>query len=136
MYAKWKHEPLVVDKWLAVQATSRLPGTLAEVKRLTAHPAFDIRNPNKIYALIRAFTAANHVRFHAADGGGYAFAAQQITAIDKLNPQVAARVARCFDRWRKFDAARQALARRALEQIRDTEGLSRDVAEIVGKALA
>ncbi len=136
VYEKWKHEPLVVDKWLAVQATSRLPGTLAEVKRLTAHPAFDLKNPNKIYALIRAFVAANHVRFHAADGGGYAFAADQVIAIDKLIPQVASRVARAFDRWRKFDAGRQAHARAALEAIRNTEGLSRDVGEIVGKALA
>ncbi len=136
VYGKWKQEQLVVDKWLAVQATSRLPGTLAEVRRLTEHPAFDIRNPNKIYALIRAFVAANHVRFHAADGGGYAFAAEQVVAIDKLNPQVAARVARCFDRWRKFDAGRQALAKAALEKILGTDGLSRDVAEIVGKALA
>ena len=136
VYEKWKHEPLVVDKWLAVQATSRLPGTLAEVKRLTAHPAFDLKNPNKIYALIRAFVAANHVRFHAADGGGYAFAADQVIAIDKLIPQVASRVARSFDRWRKFDAGRQAHARAALEAIRNTEGLSRDVGEIVGKALA
>jgi aminopeptidase N len=136
VYEKWKHEPLVVDKWLAVQATSRLPGTLAEVKRLTAHPAFDIKNPNKIYALIRAFVAANHVRFHAADGSGYEFAADQVIAIDKLNPQVASRVARAFDRWCKFDAGRQAHAKAALERIRGTEGLSRDVGEIVGKALA
>ncbi len=135
-HARWKDEPLVVDKWLAVQATARLPGTLAEVKRLTAHPAFDIKNPNKIYSLIRAFVAANHVRFHAADGGGYAFAADQVIAIDTLNPQVAARVARCFDRWRKFDAGRQAHAKAALERVLGTDGLSRDVAEIVGKALA
>ena len=135
-YARWKDEPLVVDKWLSVQATSRLPGTLEAVRALTAHPAFDLRNPNKIYSLIRAFTAANHVRFHAADGGGYDFAAEQIIAIDQLNPQVAARVARCFDRWRKFDAGRQARARAALERIRDAQGLSRDVAEIVTKALA
>ncbi len=135
-YAKWKDEPLVVDKWLGVQATSRLPGALAEVKRLTAHPAFDIRNPNKIYALIRAFVAGNHVRFHAADGSGYDFAAEQVSAIDKLNPQVASRVARAFDRWKKFDAVRMAHAKSALERIRDSEGLSRDVGEIVGKALA
>jgi len=76
------------------------------------------------------------VRFHAADGGGYAFAADQVIAIDKLNPQVASRVARCFDRWRKFDSGRQALAKAALERIRASEGLSRDVGEIVGKALA
>ncbi len=136
VYEKWKHEPLVVDKWLAVQATSRLPGTLGEVKRLTAHPAFDIKNPNKIYSLIRAFVAANHVRFHAADGSGYDFAADQVIAIDKLNPQVASRVARCFDRWRKFDAGRQAHAKAALERVHNTGGLSRDVGEIVGKALA
>ena len=88
LYAKWKHEPLVVDKWLAVQAGSRLSGTLAEVRKLLAHPAFDIRNPNKVYALIRSF-CANHVRFHAADGGGYAFLADQVIAIDAFNPQVA-----------------------------------------------
>ncbi len=134
-YAKWKDEPLVVDKWLAVQSTSRLPGTLANVTSLLAHPAFDLKNPNKIYALIRAF-GGNHVRFHAADGGGYNFLADRIIEINALNPQVASRVARCFDRWKKFDKDRQAHAKAALERIRDSEGLSRDVAEIVTKALA
>jgi len=133
-YARWKDEPLVVDKWLAVQAGARLPGTLARVKALLSHPAFDIKVPNKVYALIRAFSA-NHVRFHAADGAGYAFLADRVIELNALNPQVAARMARGFDRWRKFDAARQAKARAALERIRDAEGLSRDVAEIVGKAL-
>jgi len=79
---------------------------------------------------------ANHVRFHAADGSGYDFLAGQVLALDKLNPQVAARMARGFDRWKKFDARRQAGARAALQRVRDAEGLSRDVAEIVGKALA
>ena len=134
-YAKWKDEPLVVDKWLAVQAGSRLPGTLGEVRKLLAHPAFDIRNPNKVYALIRNFSA-NHVRFHAADGGGYAFLADQVIALDAFNPQVAARMARAFDRWRKFDAGRRQHASAALERIRDANGLSKDVAEIVSKALA
>jgi aminopeptidase N len=134
-YADWKHEPLVVDKWLAVQATSRLPDTLERVRRLARHDAFDLRNPNKVYALIRSF-CANHVRFHAADGAGYAFAADWILRLDPLNPQVAARVARAFDRWRKFDAGRQAHARGALERIRDTAELSKDVAEVVSKALA
>ena len=134
-YDKWHDEPLVVDKWLSVQALSRLPGTLARVRGLLAHPAFDIKVPNKVYALVRAF-AANHVRFHAADGGGYAFLAERVLELDRLNPQVAARMARGFDRWRKFDAARQALARAQLERIRDAAGLSRDVAEIVGKSLA
>jgi aminopeptidase N len=133
-YAKWKQEPLVVDKWLAVQAGSRLPGTLAEVRKLLAHPAFDIRNPNKVYALIRSF-CGNHVRFHAADGAGYAFLADQVIAIDAFNPQVAARMARAFDRWRKFDAGRRQHASAALTRIRDAQGLSTDVSEIVSKAL-
>ena len=134
-YAKWKHEPLVVDKWLAVQAGSRLPGTLAEVRELLAHPAFDLHNPNKVYALIRSF-CSNHVRFHAADGSGYAFLAEQVIALDAFNPQVAARMARAFDRWKKFDVGRRLHASAALERVRDTQGLSKDVAEIVSKALA
>jgi aminopeptidase N len=134
-YAKWKDEPLVVDKWLAVQAGSRLPSTLARVTALLNHPAFDIKVPNKVYALIRTF-AANHVRFHAADGSGYQFLADQVIALNALNPQVAARMARAFDRWRKFDTQRQEKARAALERIRDAKGLSKDVSEIVSKALA
>ena len=134
-YAQWKDEPLVVDKWLSVQATSRLANTLQEVRRLTTHPAFDLRNPNKIYSLLRAFFSGNHVRFHAADGSGYAFAADMIIAINALNPQVAARIARCFDRWKKFDASRQSAARQALEKIRASADVSRDVAEIIEKAL-
>ncbi|MGH8746150.1 MAG: DUF3458 domain-containing protein, partial [Burkholderiales bacterium] len=134
-YARWRDESLVVDKWLSVQAASRLPGTLARVRELLGHPAFDLRVPNKVYALIRVF-AANHVRLHAADGTGYAFLADQVLALDKLNPQVAARMARGFERWRRFDQARQVLAGAQLARIRDATGLSRDVAEIVTKALA
>jgi aminopeptidase N len=133
-YARWHGEPLVVDKWLAVQAASRLPGTLQEVRRLIAHPAFDLRNPNKVYALIRGF-CANHARFHAADGSGYAFAADMVIEVDALNPQVAARVARAFDRWKKFDAGRRSRARAALERVRAARGLSRDTSEIVMRAL-
>jgi len=134
-YAKWRDEPLVVDKWLAVQAGSRLASTLRNVRTLLTHPAFDLKVPNKVYALIRTFIS-NHVRFHAADGGGYTFLADQIVALNALNPQVAARMARGFDRWKKFDGGRQAKARAQLERIRDADGLSKDVAEIVTKALA
>jgi aminopeptidase N len=134
-YERWKNEPLVVDKWLGVQALSRLPDTLDEVKRLTGHPAFSIRNPNKVYALIGSFSAGNHVRFHAADGSGYRFLADQLITLDPLNPQVASRMARSFDRWKKFDAVRQAHAREALERIRATSTLSKDLCEIVTKAL-
>ena len=115
----------MLDKWLAVQAGSRLPDTLGRVQRLLKHPAFDIKVPNKVYALIRTFTA-NHVRFHAADGGGYAFLADQIIVLNALNPQVAARMARGFDRWKKFDAGRQAKARAQLERIREADGLSKE----------
>jgi aminopeptidase N len=101
-----------------------------------AHPAFDLKNPNKVRALISSFCHGNPVRFHAADGSGYAFCAQQVIALDALNPQVAARLARAFDRWRKFDANRQAHARAALERIRETPNLSRDTLEVVSRALA
>ncbi len=134
-YTRWKDEALVIDKWLQVQATSRRPDTLAEVERLVEHTAFDLRNPNKVYALLRAF-GSNHVRFHAADGSGYRFLAEQTRTLDGINPQVAARLARCFDRWRRFDSGRQAHARAALETLRNHAGLSRDVFEVVEKSLA
>ncbi|WP_291994120.1 aminopeptidase N [Candidatus Accumulibacter sp. ACC003] len=133
-YERWHDEALVVDKWLSVQAASRLPDTLAVVKGLLEHPAFDLRNPNKVYALLNTF-GNNHVRFHAADGSGYHFLAEQIARLDRLNPQVAARLTRRFDRWRKFDEARQQHARLALEKLRSLDGLSSDVREIVGRAL-
>jgi len=134
-YAKWQDEPLVVDKWLAAQASSRLPETLQKVTQLLKHEAFDLKVPNKVYALVRSF-AANHVRFHAADGAGYRFLADQVVALDALNPQVAARMSRAFDRWQRFDEARKSPARKQLERIRGADKLSKDVAEIVTKALA
>jgi aminopeptidase N len=135
-YERWKDEALIVDKWLSVQATSRLPDTIDHVRQLLSHPAFDLHNPNKVYSLIRGFTGANHVRYHARDGRGYEFAADQIIALDRINPQVAARIARCFDRWTRFDSARQAKARAQLQRICAVAGLSRDVEEVVTRALA
>ncbi len=133
-YERWQHEALVVDKWLAVQSSSRLAGTLARVERLTAHPAFDLKNPNKVYALIRTF-GANHRHFHADDGAGYRFLAAQIATLDPINPQVAARLARCFDRWKRFDEEHQRHAKAALELLRQLPALSPDVFEVVDKAL-
>jgi aminopeptidase N len=132
-YQRWQHEALVVDKWLAAQSGSGLPDTLETVKRLTEHPAFDAGNPNKVYALIRNF-GANLVRFNTAEG--YAFLAEQIRAIDARNPQVASRLARCFDRWKKFDADHQHHARLALISIREHPGLSRNVSEVVQRSLS
>ena len=132
--ARWQDEALVVDKWLAVQASSRRPDTLRTVESLTTHPAFDLKNPNKVYALLRTF-GANHRHFHAQDGSGYRFLARQAAALDPINPQVASRLARCFDRWKKFDVARQSHARAALEGLMQHPGLSANVFEVVAKAL-
>ena len=134
-YDKWRNEPLVIDKWFSVQAVSRLPGTLGEVRRLLEHSDYDASNPNRIRAVVGAFCHGNHVRFHAADGAGYELAAEQVIALDAVNAQIAARLARAFDRWRKFDAVRQDHARGALEHIRDTSGLSKDTFEVVTRAL-
>ncbi len=134
-YARWQGEALVIDKWLQVQATSRLPGTTARVRELMQHAAFDLKNPNKVYALLRSFCAANPRHFHAADGSGYQLAAEVVIELQAMNPQVAARLARSFDRWRQFDAVRRSHAQAALERIAACEDLARGVAEIVGNAL-
>ncbi len=133
-------EPLVLDKWFALQATMhRHPGdapVLARVRALLAHPAYSARNPNRVRALVGSFCNGNLAEFHAADGAGYAFWREQVLAIDALNPQVAARLARALDRWRKFTPDRQALMRTELERVAAHAPLSADVREIVGKALA
>ena len=134
-YNKWKHDPLVMDKWLAIQAGSSLPKTLDNVKTLTKHPAFSIKNPNKVRALIGAFSA-NAVRFHDAGGGGYAFLADTVLQVDAMNPQIAARLASAFTMWKRYDAPRRALMQAQLERILATPGLSKDVHEIAAKSLA
>jgi aminopeptidase N len=135
-YRRWHEDPLVVDKWLALQASSRLPGTLREVERLLGHPAFDIKNPNRVRALVGAFAHGNPVRFHAASGEGYVFLAEQVLRLDRLNPQVAARMIAPMTRWRRFDEGRQARMRTELERVLARDELSRDVYEVVSKSLA
>ncbi len=135
-YERWKGEALVVDKWFGVQATSSRPDALAQVALLLNHPAFSLRNPNKVYSLIGAFANGNPVRFHDAGGDGYAFVADQVLAIDPVNPQVAARLVGPFSRLRRYDAGRRALMRAQLERIAAHPGLSPDVGEIVTKSLA
>jgi aminopeptidase N len=134
-YAKWKDEPLVVDKWLGVEALSRLRGTVARVKELAAHPAFTLKNPNKVYALLGSF-GVNQVNFHAVDGSGYQLMVEQSVALDAINPQVASRMVRNFERYKRFEPQRRALMRTALEKVAATPGLSNETAEVVGKALA
>jgi aminopeptidase N len=134
-YGKWKQDPLVMDKWLAIQAGSSLPKTLDNVKALTKHPAFSIKNPNKVRALISAFSA-NAVRFHDAGGAGYAFLADTVLQVDAMNPQIAARLASAFTMWKRYDAKQRALMKAQLERMLGTPTLSKDVHEIAEKSLA
>jgi len=134
-YEKWKDEPLVVDKWLGIQALSRLPNTLDTVRKLTGHSAFNIRNPNKVRALIGAFSA-NSVRFHDPGGEGYYFLADHVIAIDAMNPQIAARLASAFTMWKRYEETRKSLMKGQLERILKTPKLSKDTYEVVSKSLA
>ncbi len=134
-YDRWRGEALVVDKWLTLQATSSLPGTLDVVRSLLAHEAFNLRNPNKVRALIGAFCQANLLHFHTADGSGYTFLADQVLTLNAFNPQIAARLMVAFTRWRKFDSARQQGMRNQLERVLTAPGLSPDVYEIAAKSL-
>ncbi|HET9482746.1 MAG TPA: aminopeptidase N [Xanthomonadales bacterium] len=135
-YQSHRHDPLVVDKWLTLQATNPQPGTLERIERLTEHPAFTLRNPNKVRALVGAFARANRVRFHAVDGGGYRFVGGMVLALDGLNPQVAARMAGVFNGWRRLEPLRRALMRAELERLAGAPQLSSDLAEIVQRALS
>ncbi|TWA74219.1 aminopeptidase N [Azospirillum brasilense] len=134
-YERWKGEALVVDKWFGVQATSHRPDALERVTDLLAHPAFEIRNPNKVYALIGGFAGGNPVRFHDTSGAGYRFLADQVLRLDPMNPQVAARMVGPFSRLRRYDATRRALMKAELERIVATPGLSPDVFEVASKSL-
>ena len=135
-YEQWKHDRQVVDKWLSVQAVSKLPDTLLRVKALMKHEAFNIKNPNNVRALIGQFCRNNPVHFHAKDGSGYRFLAEQILVLDKLNPQVAARMLGALNSWRRYDLERQELMKASLEEIAAQKDLSADVYEIVTKYLA
>ncbi len=132
----FKDNPLVMDQWFSVQAASTLPGGLARVKALMQHPAFTLKNPNKVRALIGAFAGQNLVNFHAADGSGYRFLADLVIELNALNPQIASRQLAPLTRWRKYDAARQALMKGELERILASGELSSDVYEVVSKSLA
>ena len=134
-YKDFEHEPLVIDKWFAMQASNPF-ASLESVRALMAHRAFNIKNPNRARSLIFSFCNANPAQFHAADGSGYAFWAEQTIALDKLNPQVAARLARSMDRWRRYAPALQVHMKAALQQVANVGKLSNDVREVISKALA
>ena len=135
-YQQWQDEALVIDKWFALQASSHMPDTFATVLALLQHPAFDLKNPNRVRALIGAFSQANPLHFHAANGQGYQFLANQIIALNTLNPQVASRMLSALTSWRRYDEGRQALMKAQLERIMTTEDISKDVYEVASKSLA
>lgn len=135
-YAKWQQDKLVLDKWFAVQAGSHLSDTLGIVTSLTQHNDFSIKNPNKVRSLIYLFALQNPINFHQINGDGYAFIADQIIRLDKFNHQVAARLSSCFNLWKKYDDNRKALMQKELERILSVQTLSKNVYEIVSRALA
>jgi aminopeptidase N len=135
-YRQWRDEALVIDKWFALQAANSMPDTFATVQALMQHPAFDLKNPNRVRSLIGAFSQANPLHFHAANGQGYRFLADQIIALNILNPQIASRMVGALTSWRRYDEGRQALIKAQLERIINTEAISKDVYEVASKSLA
>ena len=135
-HARYASDALVVDKWFSLQATIPQPNTLENVRRLTAHPAFSPANPNRVRALIGAFAQGNTTQFNRADGLGYDFVADTVLALDQKNPQISARLATAFRSWRMLEAGRRMKAEAVLTRIKGAPGLSRDLADIVERALA
>ncbi len=135
-YQRYSEDPQVVEQWFSVQASNPATGNLEQIRRLVTHDAFDWKNPNKVRSVIGVFAGQNLASFHAADGSGYRFLAEQVSRLDNSNPQIAARLVSPLTRWRKFAPVHGEQMKTALEQIRDKTGLSRDVYEVVHKSLA
>ena len=134
-YREYEAEALVIDKWFLLQASARMTD-VAAVRKLMRHPAFTLKNPNRARSLIFGFCNNNPAQFHATDGSGYTFWAEQVIALNRINPQVAARLARSLDRWRKFPPVQQAHMQQALQTVAASAALSNDVLEVITKALA
>jgi aminopeptidase N len=135
-YDRWRDEPLVIDKWFALQARDPSDGALGRVLGLTVHPAFDARTPNRLRALVASFAAFNPAQFHDPSGAGYAFLADQVLAVDSFNPNVAARLLEPLGQWGRYAPELGALMREQLERITKSPGLSKNVFELASKALA
>jgi aminopeptidase N len=133
-YRDFKNEALVVDKWFSLQAVAMHTDVKA-VRKLMTHPAFTLKNPNRARSLIFSFCNGNPSQFHTADGSGYAYWAEQVIALNKLNPQVAARLVRTLDHWKKFQPALKKQMQAALQKVAEIKGLSKDVQELVVRAL-
>ena len=131
----WRDDPLVMDKWFAIQASAPGAATVGRVAELMQHPAFSLRNPNKVRAVLGAFAMSNPTAFHAADGSGYRLLADRVIELDALNPQIAARMVSAFNPWTRYDENRRRRAKGELQRMAAAPGLSGEVAEIVGNAL-
>jgi aminopeptidase N len=134
-HAKWRDEALVIDKWFALQAACPLPGALHTVRALAAHPAFDLKNPNRLRALVGAFSQSNPVHFHAQNGSGYRFLADHVIALNAVNPQTAARLLSPLSQWRRYDEARRILMTGEIRRIMVMPDIARDVYEVTSKSL-
>lgn len=132
-YEQWHHNALVLDKWYRLQATSEIPNTLENVKKLSEQATFDWKNPNRVYSLVGGFVS-NTQHFHAINGTGYEFLADAVLKLDALNPQVASRMAKGFSSWKCFDTTRQSKVKAQLERLQ-SQSLSKDVSEVVSKSL-
>jgi aminopeptidase N len=135
-YQRHADDPLILDKWFALQAGIPEPATLERVRSLTAHPKFSFGNPNRVRALIGSFAQGNPTQFNRADGAGYAFIAQNVLALDAKNPQVAARLLSAFKSWGSLEPARRSAAEAALRRVAEMPNVSRDVSDIVQRTLA
>ncbi|MEC8496406.1 MAG: aminopeptidase N C-terminal domain-containing protein, partial [Planctomycetota bacterium] len=134
-HERWKEDALVLDKWFALQATSRTVG-VAEVEELRRHPDFKMENPNRMRSLVGAFVMQNFRGFHAADGSGYELLADVVIELDAMNPQIATRLARVLGPWRQYAPAWGDAMKSASERILAKPGLSKDVFEIVSSSLS
>ena len=134
-YDRFNEYQLVIDKWFALQASSGLPDTVEHLKRLREHKDFNIKNPNRVRSLYSAFAMNNPVRFHAADGSGYAFVRDGIIELNAINPQIAARLLTPMREWRRFSEDRQVLIKQALSDILEIKDIAPDVYEIARKSL-
>lgn len=134
-YQKWNDEELVMDKWFSAQVMLDDEDVIEQVKSLLSHPKFDIENPNKVRAVISAFVSANLLQFHNPTGMGYEFLGDMIIKLNAINPQMASKLAKQFNQWKKLDGKRQALIKEQLERIKQLDNLSRDVFEVVDKSL-
>jgi aminopeptidase N len=134
-HERFRNDPLVLDKWMGLQAMSPQPDTVERVRMLMGHPVFSLKNPNRVRALVGAFAIGNPLRFHDRSGAGYHLLREVVQILDSINPQTAARMAAAFENWRRYDDERQRLMRAALESIAARPGLSANLYEVTTKML-